>query len=149
MQTLLRAVIVGDTLVLSRGRYDPGDVLDLIERHKVNRWNAVPTMVSRLLDHPDVPRRDLSSLKSISIGGAPVHAELMRRIRTELPSVSPRIPTGYGLTENGGQATAAAGSENARAAGLDRPAPALRRSAGFSSIPTCPTARSCCARRRR
>lgn len=111
MQTLMRAVVVGDTLVLSEGRYDPAEVLASIERNKVNRWNAVPTMVSRLLDHPDVPRRDLSSLKSISIGGAPVHAELMQRIRTQLPSVSPRIPTGYGLTENGGQATAAAGSE--------------------------------------
>jgi acyl-CoA synthetase (AMP-forming)/AMP-acid ligase II len=112
MQTLLRAVVVGDTLVLSRGRYDPAEVLESIERNKVNRWNAVPTMVTRLLDHPDVPRRDLSSLKSISIGGAPVHAELMRRIRAELPSVSPRIPTGYGLTENGGQATASAGSDD-------------------------------------
>jgi acyl-CoA synthetase (AMP-forming)/AMP-acid ligase II len=112
MQTLMRAVIVGDTLVLSEGRYDPAEVLASIERNKVKRWNAVPTMVTRLLDHPDVPRRDLSSLKSISIGGAPVHAELMRRIRTQLPSVSPRIPTGYGLTENGGQATAAAGSED-------------------------------------
>ena len=101
-------------------------MLDLIERHKVNRWNAVPTMVSRLLDHPDAPRRDLSSLKSISIGGAPVHAELMRRIRTELPSVSPRIPTGYGLTENGGQATAAAGSENLELLGsTGRPLPCV------------------------
>lgn len=112
MQTLLRAVIVGDSLVLLGGKYDPADVLASIERHKIKRWNAVPTMVSRLLDHPDVSRRDLSSLKSISIGGAPVHAELMQRIRTGLPSVSPRIPTGYGLTENGGQATAAAGSES-------------------------------------
>ena len=112
MQTLLRAVIVGDTLVLPRGRFDPGEVLELIERHKIKRWNAVPTMVSRVLDHPDVAKRDVSSLKSISIGGAPVHAELMQRIRVGLPSVSPRIPTGYGLTENGGQATAAAGSEN-------------------------------------
>jgi acyl-CoA synthetase (AMP-forming)/AMP-acid ligase II len=112
MQALLRAVVVGDTLVLSQGRYDPAEVLALIERHKVNRWNAVPTMVSRLLDHPDVSRRDVSSLRAISIGGAPVHAELMQRIRTGLPSVSPRIPTGYGLTENGGQATAAAGSED-------------------------------------
>ncbi|SDE80067.1 Acyl-CoA synthetase (AMP-forming)/AMP-acid ligase II [Variovorax sp. CF079] len=111
MQTLMRAVVVGDTLVLSEGRYDPAEVLAAIERNQVKRWNAVPTMVTRLLDHPDVPRRDLSSLKSISIGGAPVHAELMQRIRTQLPSVSPRIPTGYGLTENGGQATAAAGSE--------------------------------------
>ena len=91
MQTLLRAVIVGDTLVLSRGRYDPADVLESIERHKVNRWNAVPTMVSRLLDHPDVSRRDVSSLKSISIGGAPVHKELMQRIR-ELPGERGRTP---------------------------------------------------------
>jgi acyl-CoA synthetase (AMP-forming)/AMP-acid ligase II len=112
--------------VLSQGRYDPGDVLDLIERHKVNRWNAVPTMVSRLLDHPDVSRRDLSSLKSISIGGAPVHVELMQRMRTGLPSVSPRIPTGYGLTENGGQATAAAGSEDVRMLGsTGRPMPCV------------------------
>jgi acyl-CoA synthetase (AMP-forming)/AMP-acid ligase II len=112
MQTLLRAAVVGDTLVLSAGRYDPAEVLKAIERDKVNRWNAVPTMVSRLLDHPDLSRRDLSSLKSISIGGAPVHAELMERMRAGLPSVNPRIPTGYGLTENGGQATAAAGSED-------------------------------------
>ena len=111
MQSLLRAVVVGDTLVFPRGKYDPDEVLELIERHKVNRWNAVPTMVSRLLERPDVARRDLSSLKSISVGGAPVHAELVQRIRTALPSVSPRIPTGYGLTENGGQATASAGSE--------------------------------------
>ncbi len=112
MQALLRAIVVGDTLVLPSGRFDPGEVLELIERHKVKRWTAVPTMVSRLLDHPDVSRRDVSSLKSISIGGAPVHAELMQRIRTQLPSVNPRIPTGYGLTENGGQSTAAAGTED-------------------------------------
>lgn len=112
MQTLLRAVIVGDSLVLLAGRFDPVDVLDVIERHQVNRWNAVPTMVTRLLDHPDAARRDLSSLKSISIGGAPVHKELMQRVRAQLPSVSPRIPTGYGLTENGGQATASSGSED-------------------------------------
>ncbi|MDF0542926.1 class I adenylate-forming enzyme family protein [Sphingobium sp. H39-3-25] len=126
MQALLRAMVVGDTIVLSKGRYDPADVLDLIERHKVNRWNAVPTMVSRLLDHPDAGKKDLSSLKSISIGGAPVHAELMQRIRKELPSVNPRIPTGYGLTENGGQATAAAGSEDITMLGsTGRPLPCV------------------------
>ncbi|MCC6196431.1 MAG: acyl--CoA ligase, partial [Burkholderiales bacterium] len=124
MQTLLRAVVVGDSLVVMQGRYDPGEVLAMIERHKINRWTAVPTMVSRLLDHPDVPRRDLSSLKSISIGGAPVHAELMQRMRTGLPSVSPRIPTGYGLTENGGQATGSAGSEKVELLGsTGRPMP--------------------------
>ncbi len=126
MQSLLRAVIVGDTLVLSGGRYDPAEVLELIERYKVNRWNAVPTMVSRLLDHPDVASRNVSSLKSISIGGAPVHAELMHRIHKQLPSVNPRIPTGYGLTENGGQATAAAGTEKVELLGSSgRPLPCV------------------------
>ena len=81
-------------------------------------------MVSRLLDHPDVSRSELSSLKSISIGGAPVHAELMQRMRTALPSVSPRVPTGYGLTENGGQATGSAGSEKVEMLGsTGRPMP--------------------------
>ncbi|HSW15609.1 MAG TPA: class I adenylate-forming enzyme family protein [Ramlibacter sp.] len=126
MQTLLRAFVTGDTLVLPRGRYDPAEVLALFERHRIKRWNAVPTMVSRLLDHPDVARRDVSSLKSISIGGAPVHKELMERIRQSLPSVSPRIPTGYGLTENGGQATAAAGSEDVALLGsTGRPFPCV------------------------
>ena len=112
MQTLLRAFVVGETLVLPRGRFDTGEVLELIERHRIKRWNAVPTMVSRLLDDPGVATRELASLQSISIGGAPVHRELMERIRTRLPSVNPRIPTGYGLTENGGQATAASGTQD-------------------------------------
>jgi acyl-CoA synthetase (AMP-forming)/AMP-acid ligase II len=126
MQTLLRAVMTGDTLVFPRGRFDAGEALELIERHQVKRWNAVPTMVSRLLDHPDLSRRDLASLRSISVGGAPVRAELLQRIRTRLPKVSPRIPTGYGLTENAGQATASGGSERLEQLGSSgRPMPCV------------------------
>jgi acyl-CoA synthetase (AMP-forming)/AMP-acid ligase II len=137
MQTLLRAVVVGDTLVVSGGRYDPAEVLELIERHRINRWTAVPTMVSRLLDHPDLARRDVSSLKSISIGGAPVHAELMQRMRSALPSVSPRIPTGYGLTENGGQATGSAGTEDVEQLGsTGKPMPLVE--IGFLAHPGLP-----------
>lgn len=137
MQTLLRALVVGDTLVVTGGRYDPAEVLALIERHKINRWTAVPTMVSRLLDHPDVSRRDVSSLKSISIGGAPVHAELMQRMRSSLPSVNPRIPTGYGLTENGGQATGSAGSDKVEQLGsTGKPMPLVE--IGFLAHPGLP-----------
>jgi len=126
MQTLLRAFVVGEALVFPRGRFDPGEVAQLIERHQIKRWNAVPTMVSRLLDHPGVNERDLSCLKAISIGGAPVHAQLMRRMREGLPGVSPRIPTGYGLTENGGQATASGGSEEvAQLGSTGRPLPCV------------------------
>ncbi len=108
---LLRGVLVGNTLVFPRGRYDPAEALDLIERHRVRRWNAVPTMASRLLDCPDLQQRDTSSLRSLTLGGAAVHAELLERVRTGLASVQARIATGYGLSENAGQATAAGGSD--------------------------------------
>ena len=127
VQTLLRAVVVGSTLVFPGGKFDPGEAMALIERHRISRWTAVPTMVSRLLDHPDVKTRDLTSLRSLTVGGAPVHTELLRRIRDGLPSVQARIPTGYGLTENGGQASAAADSaEGPGSAGRPLPCVELR-----------------------
>lgn len=117
VQTLLRAVTIGGTLVMPRNKFDPAEALELIERYSVTRWSAVPTMVSRLLEHPDVHVRTLNSLRSLTVGGAPVHAELLSRIRTGLPGIEPRVATGYGLSENGGQATAASGAETAERPG--------------------------------
>ena len=126
VQTLLRAVTVGGTLVMPTGRFDPAEALMLIERYQISRWSAVPTMVSRLLDHPDVNKRDLRSLRSVTVGGAPVHADLLERIRTGLPGADARVPTGYGLTENGGQATAASGRDTAERPGSSgRPLPCV------------------------
>jgi acyl-CoA synthetase (AMP-forming)/AMP-acid ligase II len=121
---LLRGVMLGNTLVLPRGRFDPAEALELIERYKVSRWNAVPTMASRLLDHPDAQRRDLHSLQTMTLGGAPVYAELLRRVRAGLPGVQARIATGYGLSENAGQATAASGADTVERPGSSgRPLP--------------------------
>jgi acyl-CoA synthetase (AMP-forming)/AMP-acid ligase II len=121
---LLRGVLACNTLIFPTGRYDPAEALALIERHRISRWNAVPTMASRLLDCPDLVLRDTASLRSLTLGGAPVHAELLRRIRESLPSVSARIATGYGLSENAGQATAAGGADIiARPGSAGRPLP--------------------------
>lgn len=123
-QAMLRGVTVGNTLILPRGRFDPGEILELVETWKINRWAAVPTMISRVLDHPDVSRRDLSSLKAVTLGGAPLHAELQERIRTGLPGADARVATGYGLSENGGQATAASDGDTVRRPGTSgRPLP--------------------------
>ncbi|KPM54409.1 AMP-dependent synthetase [Frankia sp. R43] len=111
VQTLVRGVVVGETLVFPEGKYDPFQAMALIEEHRVTRWSAVPTMVSRLLDAQAQRPVDLSSLRSLTLGGAPAHPSLYQRIRDELPSVQARVATGYGLTENGGQATAASGRD--------------------------------------
>ena len=121
---LLRGVTVGNTLVFPSGRFDPGEALELIERYKISRWNAVPTMANRLLEHPDTKRRDLRSLRTMTLGGAPVHAELLHLMRTSLPGAEARVATGYGLSENAGQATAAGGADTeAKPGSSGRPLP--------------------------
>ncbi|MFD6277221.1 class I adenylate-forming enzyme family protein [Streptomyces sp. NPDC060209] len=126
VQTLIRAITVGDTLVMPAGKFDPEEALRLVEEWKITRWSAVPTMVSRVLEHPDVHRRDVTSLRSVTVGGAPVHAEFLDRLRAGLPGVQPRVPTGYGLTENGGQATAASGRDTSEHPGTSgRPLPCV------------------------
>ena len=126
VRALLWGVLTGNTLVMPRGRYDPAEALALIERYRVSRWNAVPTMATRLLDHPEARQRDLRSLRAVTLGGAPVHAELLQRMRSGLPNVEPRIATGYGLSENCGQATAASGADTvSRPGSSGRPLPCI------------------------
>ncbi|MFA3894106.1 class I adenylate-forming enzyme family protein [Rhodococcus qingshengii] len=114
VQTLLRAICVGDTLVMPAGRFDPAEAIRLVEDWKIRRWSAVPTMVTRVLEHPDVRTRDLTTLRAVTVGGAPVGAEFLERLRTGLPGVEPRVATGYGLTENGGQGVAASGKDTVK-----------------------------------
>jgi acyl-CoA synthetase (AMP-forming)/AMP-acid ligase II len=116
-QGMLRAVAVGNTLVMPRGRFDPGELIDLVSTWKINRWAAVPTMISRVLENPGLGDADLSSLKAVTLGGAPLHPELQQRIRTGLPGAAARVATGYGLSENGGQATAASDTDTVKRPG--------------------------------
>jgi acyl-CoA synthetase (AMP-forming)/AMP-acid ligase II len=68
-------------------------------------------MATRLLEHPNRLQTDLRSLRTVTLGGSAVHAELMHLLRTGLPAVEARVATGYGLSENAGQATAAGGAD--------------------------------------
>ena len=126
VQTLLRSVVVGDTLIMPVGRFDAAEALRLIEKWRISRWSAVPTMLKRAIEHPDAQIRDLSSLRALTVGGAAAHPELLDRIRTGLPGVTPRIVTGFGLTENGGQGFAASGADTvARPGAVGRPLPCV------------------------
>jgi acyl-CoA synthetase (AMP-forming)/AMP-acid ligase II len=116
VQALQRAVVLGGTLVLTVGRFDPEQVAALIERERVQRWSAVPTMVARLLALEGLEARDLTSVRSVTLGGAPVPPGLMDRLRAAFPAVRDRVGTGWGLTEAGGQLTAASGRDT-----LERP----------------------------
>lgn len=111
LHALIRAVLVGNTLVFCKGRFDAGEVIGLIEKHRIVRWSAVPTMVTRIIEHPDLPNHDISSLTAMTMGGSTISAEYFERVRKVIPSVQARIATGYGLSENAGQATTASGKQ--------------------------------------
>ena len=79
---VLGAVAFRATQVLME-RFEAGLALELIEQYAVNAFNAVPTMLNAMLEHPDYANRDLSSLDVLTSGGATVPMELVKVIEKE------------------------------------------------------------------
>lgn len=60
--------------------FEPGHVLDVIERHGVSVLLAVPTMLMALLEHSTLPSRDVSRVRVVGSGGATVPAPLVEQL---------------------------------------------------------------------
>jgi fatty-acyl-CoA synthase len=75
--------------------YDPEGMLDLFEQERGTITIGVPTMLIRMLDCPSIDARDLSSWRLVTLGGAPVPPELIRRL--EQRGIKAAI--GFGQTE--------------------------------------------------
>ncbi len=78
-------------------KFDPGQWLALVERHRVTQTFVVPTMLRRILDHPDFATTDLSSLRSLSYGAAAAPVDLVRRAVATFPTVD--FSNTFGQTE--------------------------------------------------
>jgi acyl-CoA synthetase (AMP-forming)/AMP-acid ligase II len=72
------AVMMGATQYLLRG-FDPGALLDLIEREKITRAFVLPMMWRALIEHPSISSRDLSSLRHAAYAMAPMPDALLRK----------------------------------------------------------------------
>jgi len=77
-------------------RFDPSQVLRLIEEERASFMAMVPTMANALLNCPDLGRFDLSSMREINLGGAASTPELVARLEQAFRC---RVQAGYGLTE--------------------------------------------------
>ncbi len=100
---------IGAKVVLRDGRFDPEDVLRLIEQEGVTTWGTTPTMAHRVVNHPRVHEYHLASLSNLGSGGSALSPHLQETIRERLPSAG--IGLGYGLTESGGVATINSGDD--------------------------------------
>jgi acyl-CoA synthetase (AMP-forming)/AMP-acid ligase II len=76
--------------------FEPKQVLEAIQDHRVTLSNFIPTMLNILVNTPDVDSYDLSSLRLILSGGAPIAKEVVRKV-VEIFGCD-YIQT-YGLTE--------------------------------------------------
>lgn len=81
--------------------WEPGAILETIERERVNHFFAVAAMLRSLLDHPEFEKADLSSIRWIMAGGAPVPPALIERFDT----LGIPVQQTYGSTETAGPAT--------------------------------------------
>jgi acyl-CoA synthetase (AMP-forming)/AMP-acid ligase II len=93
------------------GRFDPAVAMRLIERERCTGWSFTETVLHRLVNHPDVGKYDLSSIKTVGGGGSPVAPSLLERTREIFPNASHTLGIGYGQTECAALATINNGQE--------------------------------------
>jgi fatty-acyl-CoA synthase len=76
---VLGCVQAGATLV-QLPAFDPGLMLALLEEERATLSGGVPTMLVALMEHPDLARRDLSHVRGLFSGGAPVPPSLVQPV---------------------------------------------------------------------
>jgi steroid-24-oyl-CoA synthetase len=93
------------------GRFDPVKAMQIIERERCTGWGVTETVLHRMVNHPDVDKYDLSSLRQVGGGGSPFSPSLIDRTRAIFPNASRAVGVGYGQTECAALATVNNGQE--------------------------------------
>ena len=80
----------------------PAEILKIIERERLQVMLLVPAMILFLVQAPQIHETDLSSLRLIVYGAAPIPADLLKQAMTLFPCGFQQV---YGLTETTGAIT--------------------------------------------
>ena len=99
---VLGNLYAGNTYVV-QARFDAGEWLRFVQEHRVTSTFMVPTMLQRILDHPDFASADLTSLAAIAYGAAAAPVALVQRAMAALPDVA--FANVFGQTETLGAYT--------------------------------------------
>ncbi len=96
-QVILNGALANGIKLVMMRKWDAEQALGLIERERITTAGGVPTIAWQIVEHPNRAKYDLSSLESVSYGGAPAASELVRRIKAVFPKSAPG--TGWGMSE--------------------------------------------------
>jgi acyl-CoA synthetase (AMP-forming)/AMP-acid ligase II len=99
MAVLMVAGLSRGTSLVTMPRVDFEQCLRAIEEYRVTTTVVPPPVVVALAKHPSVDRHDLSSLRLVTSGGAPLGADVQQACATRLEC---RTAQGWGMTEIAG-----------------------------------------------
>jgi fatty-acyl-CoA synthase len=111
-QTVLPTLLKGGTVVLMAA-FDPARTLDMVAAHRVTYLFGVPAMFQAVARTPGWAEADLSSVRTMICGGAPVPAQVIATYQER----GLTFLQGYGLTESAPSATFLRARESTRKAG--------------------------------
>ncbi len=97
MVGVLATPFSGGTIV-TLPMFEPGVVLDLIEKHSVTSTTMVPTMIGMMVNHPEFRPERIQSLEALTYGASPMPSALLDRLLEMLPDLE--LYQGYGMTES-------------------------------------------------
>jgi len=96
-------LLAGFTIVIHQ-RFEPGAFLADLERFHATMIGGAPPVFVALMRHPDLVTRDLSAIRGLSSGAAPLPLPVLDALQARFPDAL--IGEGYGLTEVTMMATA-------------------------------------------
>ncbi|KAJ9189818.1 hypothetical protein P3X46_001070 [Hevea brasiliensis] len=85
--------------ILIMPKFEIGALLQLIQKYKITIAPIVPPIVLSIAKSPDTEKYDLSSIRMLKSGAAPLGKELEDTVRAKFPQAT--LGQGYGMTEAG------------------------------------------------
>ncbi|GKV00482.1 hypothetical protein SLEP1_g13159 [Rubroshorea leprosula] len=95
---LLCSLRVGAAMLIMQ-KFEIVKLMELVEKYKVTIAPFVPPIVLAIAKNPDIDKYDLSSIRTVLSGAAPMGKELEDAVRAKLPKA--KLGQGYGMTEAG------------------------------------------------
>lgn len=108
---MVRALAMGETLVLMQ-RFDFEGMLKAVEKYRITYMPVSPPLITAFTKSELVKKYDISSIRLLGSGGAPLGKEVAESFKAKFPNVE--IVQGYGLTESGGGAARMIGFDEAK-----------------------------------
>ncbi len=94
---LIPTLELGGRVEMLANALDLDGFFEAVGAHGVDQLVSVPAVYHAVLRHPKFPELDVSRVRWVSYGGAPIAASLVHRIKEAFPGA--RVGNGFGLTE--------------------------------------------------